>query len=71
MKEKKPLLTSQDFGKDEDSVVSLIKKLNNVDRDLSSFKTTVEKLQGLCNKITERAHFDAENVDKKMVRILS
>ena len=69
MKEKKPILTSQDFGKDEDSVVSLIKKLNNVERDLGSFKSTVEKLQGLCNKITERAHFDADNVKEKMVGI--
>lgn len=70
MKEKKPLLVSQDFGKDEISVGALTKKLDNVARDLEGFKSTVEKLSGLCVKLTERRHFDSDNISKKMVRII-
>lgn len=67
MKEKKPLLASQDFGKDELSVAALTKKLDNVARDMEGFKTTVNKLTTLCSKLTERKHFDSENISKKMV----
>lgn len=67
MKEKKPLLASQDFGKDELSVGALTKKLDNVARDMEGFKPTVTKLTTLCSKLTERKHFDSENISKKMV----
>ncbi|XP_042865885.1 spectrin beta chain, non-erythrocytic 5-like isoform X7 [Penaeus japonicus] len=69
MREKRPLVVSQDFGKDETSVGALIKKLDNVARDLDSFKTTVEKLSVLCVKLTERRHFDSENITKKMTQV--
>lgn len=71
MREKRPLVVSQDYGKDETSVGALIKKLDNVARDLDSFKTTVEKLSVLCVKLTERRHFDSENITKKMVSVTS
>ena len=67
MREKKPLLTSSDFGKDEDSVESLKKKLDNLGRDIINFKTTIEKLKSLSSKLSDRGHFDTENVNKKMV----
>ncbi|XP_045137790.1 spectrin beta chain, non-erythrocytic 1-like isoform X9 [Portunus trituberculatus] len=69
MKEKKPLLTSQDFGKDELSVGALTKKLDNVSRDMEGFKATVTKLSTLCLKLTERKHFDSENISKKMQNV--
>ncbi|XP_069954045.1 spectrin beta chain isoform X10 [Cherax quadricarinatus] len=66
MQEKRPLLLSQDFGKDETSVGALTKKLDNVARDLESFKSPLEKLSLLCAKLTERRHFDSDNISKKM-----
>ncbi|XP_063863705.1 spectrin alpha chain-like isoform X25 [Scylla paramamosain] len=69
MREKKPLLTSQDFGKDELSVGALTKKLDNVSRDMEGFKGTVTKLSTLCSKLTERKHFDSENISKKMQNV--
>lgn len=69
MREKRPLLASQDFGKDELSVAALTKKLDNVARDMEGFKATVSKLSVLCSKLTERKHFDSENISKKMVSI--
>lgn len=68
MREKKPLLLSSDFGKDEDSVLALIKKLEHFGRDLANYKAVIEKLQSLSSKLTSRGHFDAENVNSKMVR---
>ncbi|XP_050686605.1 spectrin alpha chain-like [Eriocheir sinensis] len=69
MKEKKPLLASQDYGKDELSVGALTKKLDNVARDMEGFKATVNKLTTLCSKLTERKHFDSENISKKMQNV--
>ncbi|XP_071547281.1 spectrin beta chain, non-erythrocytic 5 isoform X4 [Panulirus ornatus] len=69
MREKRPLLFSQDFGKDETSVGALSKKLDNVARDLESFKTIVEKLSLLCAKLTDRRHFDSDNISKKMADV--
>lgn len=70
MREKRPLLFSQDFGKDEASVGALSKKLDNVARDLESFKTIVEKLSMLCTKLTDRRHFDSDTISKKMVSVI-
>ena len=37
MRERKPLLTSQDAGKDRDAVTSLMKKLERAKRNMSSY----------------------------------
>ncbi|KAK4313156.1 hypothetical protein Pmani_015473 [Petrolisthes manimaculis] len=66
MREKRPLVTSVDYGKDEMSVVALTKKLDNLARDMDGFKATIDKLNSLCQKLTERRHFDSENISKKM-----
>lgn len=68
MREKQPLVTSVDYGKDEMSVVALTKKLDNLARDMDGFRATIDKLNSLCQKLTERRHFDSENISKKMVR---
>ncbi|PSN40703.1 hypothetical protein C0J52_13751 [Blattella germanica] len=69
IKEKWPLLTSNDFGKDEDSVQSLAKKLEGVDRDLSQFQHTVGKLAKLAEGLVDRGHFDSQNITAKQVEI--
>ena len=68
LSEKAPLVASADFGKDEDSVAALTKKLDNVARDLASFRQTIERLKTQCKKLTERNHFDTEIINSKMVR---
>lgn len=67
LKEKKPILHSNDFGRDEDSVLSLIKKLESVERELVSFQHTVGHLSKLCQNLLDRNHFDSENISKKQV----
>lgn len=69
LKEKQPLLTSSDYGKDEDSVQSLFKKLEGVERDLGGFAGTVENLKKLARGLVERHHFDSKNIAYKQSEI--
>lgn len=67
IREKRPLLTLSDFGKDEDSVQSLAKKLEGVERDLSQFQHTFGKLAKLAQGLVDRGHFDSHNITAKQV----
>nr|XP_018898887.1 PREDICTED: spectrin beta chain, non-erythrocytic 1 isoform X2 [Bemisia tabaci] len=69
LREKHPILTSNDFGKDEDSVLSLLKKLEGVERELGAFQHTVGRLAKLEKGLVDRGHFDSKNIEKKQVEI--
>ncbi|XP_039289552.1 LOW QUALITY PROTEIN: spectrin alpha chain, non-erythrocytic 1-like [Nilaparvata lugens] len=69
LREKRPLLTSQDFGKDEDSVQSLLKKLEGLEREICAFQNTVGRLAKLSNGLVERGHFDSDRIGKKQNEI--
>jgi hypothetical protein len=64
------LLTSSDFGKDEDSVLSLAKKMEGVERDLSQFQHIIGKLAKLSQGLVDRRHFDSHNITVKQVSCL-
>ncbi len=68
MEEKHPLLASTDYGKDEDSVVSLLKKLDALDLDLEAFDTNMQKLSSLSSGLIERGHFDSEDIKHRQVK---
>lgn len=70
LKEKQPLLTSTDYGKDEDSVLSLLKKLEGLEREISAFHHTVGRLAKLSNGLIERGHFDSQKIEQKQVSII-
>lgn len=65
MREKRPLFTSSDYGKDEDSVQSLQKKLDALQRELSAFGPSIGKVDKLAAGLIERNHFDSANIKKK------
>lgn len=69
IKEKHPQLTSNDYGKDEDSVQSLLKKLEGLERDLSSFEGTIDNLKKLSQGLINRHHFDSKNIQQKQKEI--
>uniref|UniRef100_A0A182PG07 Spectrin beta chain n=1 Tax=Anopheles epiroticus TaxID=199890 RepID=A0A182PG07_9DIPT len=69
LREKKPIISSQDYGKDEDSVSSLQKKLDALQRELSAFKPTVEKIENLASGLQARGHFDSEKIKSKNDKI--
>lgn len=65
MREKRSLFASTDYGKDEDSVQSLQKKLDALQRELGSFESSVAKVEKLASGIIERNHFDSANIKRK------
>ncbi|XP_035773613.1 spectrin beta chain, non-erythrocytic 1-like isoform X5 [Anopheles albimanus] len=69
LREKKPIISSHDYGKDEDSVASLQKKLDGLQRELGAFKPTVEKIEKLAVGLQERGHFDSEKIKTKNDKI--
>lgn len=69
IKEKHPQLTSTDYGKDEDSVQSLMKKLEEIERDLLGFENTIGNLRKLSQGLIERHHFDNKNITQKQTEI--
>ncbi|XP_076761659.1 spectrin beta chain, non-erythrocytic 5 kst isoform X2 [Xylocopa sonorina] len=69
IKEKLPLLTSTDYGKDEDSVQSLLKKLEEIERDLFGFENTITNLMKLSGGLIDRHHFDSKNITQKQTEI--
>lgn len=69
IREKHPQLTSIDYGKDEDSVQSLLKKLESIERDLSGFENTIDNLKKLSKGLVERHHFDSKNIAHKQADI--
>ncbi|ETN64105.1 spectrin beta [Anopheles darlingi] len=69
LREKKPIISSHDYGKDEDSVTSLQKKLDALQRELGAFKPTVEKIEKLAVGLQERGHFDSEKIKTKNDKI--
>lgn len=62
-------MTSSDYGKDEDSVQSLLKKLESIERDLSGFENTIDNLKKLSHGLIERHHFDSKNIGQKQTDI--
>lgn len=65
MREKHLVFASSDYGKDEDSVQSLQKKLDALQRELTAFATSIDKVDKLASGLIERNHFDSANIKKK------
>lgn len=69
MSEKRPILTSPDYGKDEDAVQSQQKKLEALQREMQSFEPSVLKVVKLGENLLERGHFDNEKIRSKSEQI--
>lgn len=69
MREKRPQLASTDYGKDEDSVQSLQKKLDALQRELLAFNESVTRVQVLSGNLVERNHFDSANIVQKNMSV--
>ncbi|XP_017842227.1 spectrin beta chain, non-erythrocytic 5 isoform X2 [Drosophila busckii] len=65
MREKRPILTSSDYGRDEMSVQTHQKKLEVLQRELAAFKPSIDKVNKLATGLIERHHFDSANIQEK------
>lgn len=63
------MLASNDYGRDEDSVQTLMKKLEGIERELNTFQHTLERLAKLSRDLVNRSHFDSENILRKQVKL--
>lgn len=61
-------MASNDYGRDEDSVQTLMKKLEGIERELNTFQHTLERLAKLSMNLVNRSHFDSENILRKQVK---
>jgi spectrin beta len=64
------LLASNDYGRDEDSVQTLMKKLEGIERELNTFQHTLERLAKMSRDLINRSHFDSENILRKQVKLI-
>ncbi|XP_052847528.1 spectrin beta chain, non-erythrocytic 5 isoform X3 [Drosophila gunungcola] len=65
MREKRPVLASSDYGRDEVSVQGHQKKLEVLQRELTAFKPSIEKVAKLATGLIERNHFDSSKIGEK------
>lgn len=66
LNEKKSFLMSDDIGTDEESVLSLMKKLDVLRNDMNQFfATTMNKLIQQANILLEKNHFDSQMIKKR------
>ncbi|XP_039487094.1 spectrin beta chain, non-erythrocytic 5 isoform X4 [Drosophila santomea] len=69
MREKRPVLSSSDYGRDEVSVQGHQKKLEVLQRELTAFKPSIEKVAKLATGLIERNHFDSSNISEKNAQV--
>lgn len=67
--EKKPILTSTDFGKDEDAVQSQQKKFDALQREMNAFELSILKVSQLGKNLIDRGHFDKEQISSKCEKV--
>ena len=67
IREKRPLLCTTDFGVDQDSVQTLLKKMDVLDLDIDNFQNNIGELKALCQGLVQRKHFDSDNIQVKQV----
>lgn len=71
MKEKEPIVCSEDYGKDEDSSEALLKKHEALMSDLEAFKSTVDKLRDQADACRLKELRVSDGTTKEMVQVLA
>ena len=67
MNDKRPLVTSTDCGKNEDSVVSLLKKLDGLELDLKGYSGTLQALATTASNLSDPSNPVMKDVQERQV----
>ncbi|XP_074649217.1 spectrin beta chain-like isoform X2 [Tubulanus polymorphus] len=67
--DKKTLLSSRDYGKDEDTAKALLKKLDAQDLDIENFNNTIRELAATSKKLINQQHFDSERINDTQIKV--
>eukprot|EP00057_Strongylocentrotus_purpuratus_P010375 XP_011664849.1 PREDICTED: spectrin alpha chain, non-erythrocytic 1 [Strongylocentrotus purpuratus] len=71
MNDKRPLVTSTDCGKNEDSVVSLLKKLDGLELDLEGYSGTLQALATTASNLSDPSNPLIKDVQERQNEIES
>lgn len=71
MREKEPLVCSQDYGKDEDSSEALLKKHEGLMSDMEAFKSTIDKLGDQADKCRLKELHVSDGSSRDMVQVIA
>ncbi|XP_063958759.1 spectrin beta chain, non-erythrocytic 5-like isoform X1 [Lytechinus pictus] len=69
MNDRRPLVTSTDYGKNEDSVVSLLKKLDGLELDLEGYSGTLQALATTASNLSDPSNPAVKDVKKRQTEI--
>ena len=69
IREKLPRVSSEDYGRDETSAQSLLRKHETFDLEMDSYWTKIKDLRNTCQELVKAKHFDAERIQKRQVRL--
>ncbi|XP_078419413.1 spectrin beta chain, non-erythrocytic 5 [Cetorhinus maximus] len=69
MEERRPQLESSDYRKDEESTQVLLRKLENVELDLVSYKSRMLKLRETGNNLSSMSHPDRHTILKRLQNV--
>jgi spectrin beta len=69
LRERRPLVTSADLGRDEDSVQALLRKTDILSLDIDNFSSKVKDTATLSDNLVKRQHFDSDNIRKKQAAV--
>ena len=67
MKDKRPLVANDEYGKDEDSTVGLMKKHETVQLDLDTYRPKIDELKTDSSTMINANHYDSIAIQNKQV----
>lgn len=67
IREKLPRVSSEDYGRDETSAQSLLRKHETLELELDSYRAKVEDLRNTCQDLVKADNFDAERIQRRQV----
>ena len=70
IREKLPRVSSDDYGRDETSAQSLLRKHETLELELDSYRAKVSDLKNTCHALVTAGNFDKEKILRRQVRIL-
>lgn len=69
MKDKHPLVSSEDYGKDEDSTLALIKKHEVVQQDIEGYQYITSEIKEDSTNMIVAKHYAVKEIELKQVHI--
>lgn len=69
IREKLPRVSSDDYGRDETSAQSLLRKHETLELELDSYRAKVNDLKNMCHALVMAGNFDKEKIQRRQVMI--